>query len=262
MKFSIEQRICSELLSNYYQRLEDVQKLHSEQYRQIEYFTKSNISKEWLSGRITYSDNGELQKEERFNEAGKLIDVYEYQFLEGSIIAISNEEKSTWYFNEHNILVEEMHEYDFDGPDIYKFNFDVENRLVDINNEIRLVWKEEKLVAIVDPKSSDFLMRVMRKTEFESVIFNSGTNESTTYKYNEYGKLIETETGERKTTFKYFGYDMMQGCEARTTVQNKVTYKSYSEEKLLNGKIVERITNYYNNGKELSRTVRERKTMK
>ena len=262
MKFPIDTRICNELLSGYYQRLEDFIKLTSEHYLQIDYYIKPVSGKEWHSGKINYDEFGKIIKEESFNQAGELVDSSEYDFLENSIIRKSNEERSTWKFDKNKFLIEEIHEYDFDGSDIYKFTFNERNQLEKINNEIQLMWEKNEPSKLIRLLNSETLKSVLKRSEAESKIFDNESNEITTYEYDKYRRLTEIKTNDRITKFNYFGYDMMTGSEVKSMIGNQITYKVYSEEKLIKNKVIESMTKFYDNGLNLSSTVREVKLMK
>lgn len=262
MKFPVDSRICYELLSDYYQRLEDIQKLISEDFRQKEYFITSNIDRTWLSGRILYNEENQLKKEQVFSRLGKLIDCHTYSFSTGKVVAKANEERSTWFFNDDKILIEEIHEYDYDEPDFYKFNFDNDNRLVNINEEIQLVWDEEKPIELIDLRNSKIWKKVLQKSNSESLILNLENNKTTLFKYDNHERLIRIELGEQSTLIDYFEDDRIKCSEVKTVFNNKITYKSYSEERMIDDKIIESITKFYDDGVNLNRIVKEIKTLK
>lgn len=262
MKFPINDRICSELLSDYYQRLEDFVKLTSEHYLQIDYYIKSIHGKEWHSGRVNYDEFGKIIREDNFNQVGELVDSSKYEFSEKSVTRKSNDERSVWKFDKNNFLIEEVHEYDFDRPDFYKFTLNDQNRLIKINDEIQLIWEENEPTKLIKVSNSEMLKSVLKKTASESSVLNNKSDEITTYKYDNYGRLAEIISGNRITSFNYFGYDMMTGSEVKTTIENQVTYKAYNEEKLIDNKTVESVTKFFDDGMNLSRTVREIKLMK
>lgn len=262
MKFPTSNRICSELLSDYYQRIEDVWKLTSKHYSKIDYYIKSNSVEEWLSGKVKYDTLGRIISEESFNQEGELVNLVQYEFSENIVIRVAEEEKSTWKFDKNKLLYEEIHEYDFDGPDYYKFTLNDRNQLSKINDEIQLNWEENEPIEVVKLSNSTVIKSIANKTILEIKILNNETGDVIIFRYDKYGRLIEKNSGNRITKFKHFGYDMMTGSEVETIFDGQITYKAYREERLIADKVIESVTKFFDDGINLSRTVREVKTMK
>lgn len=137
-----------------------------------------------------------------------------------------------------------------------------QNQLIKINDEIQLTWEENEPTKLIKVSNSEMLKSVLKRTERESNVLNNEYDEITTYKYDKYGRLTEINSGNRVTNFNFFGYDMMTGSEVKTTIENQVTYKAYNEEKLIDNKIVESVTKFFDDGMNLSSTVRVIKLMK
>ncbi len=226
--------------------LESFEELFNKEFESIEFYSRNHIeNKDYVRKKIYYNESGFIHRIEFYKpSSGKPNAITYFEKSKCEIISKKQLEygfaEEIWKFNSNGNIISFQSEY---GSN-YLFKYDENENLESVSEGFKFKWKNGGISELINETDNSLIKKISRKKQEVIVESPSRKNKNisgiTTYKYDDFGRLIriESTSGKRLTEINY---ELKNGLKLQTSIssfnQEQTSFSRIIEKSLTENKV-------------------------